>query len=417
MLVYAKTAMLNEDCTTLFTRWLDNMSCDQDKYGIVPMVVPCDGSYPATGKMINLMSGCKGKATSSGWGDAAVAVPYAMYRVTANTVILERQYDCMKKWCDYVITQARTRKPKHTQLPDEIENYLWDTGYHYGEWLIPSQNRNGMDMKNLQKIMAASSCYTAPIFGWYSVATFAKIASILGKTSDAEQYQQTADKMKTAFQKGVIREDGTMPSELMGAYVLPIYFDLVPQEHQQTFADHLVKLIRDNNNCLDTGFLATPFLLDALCKIGRRDLAYALLWQDKCPSWLFEVNHGATTIWESWYGYDEKGAPGRLSFNHYAFGCVDDWIFRNVAGIDTDTPGYTHLIFAPKPDEKLTSAARTFETAQGTASCQWEIRDNGSTFSMDVTVPCNATATVCLPNGQTEEVGSGSYHWEIALKA
>ena len=243
MLVYAKTAMLNEDCTTLFTRWLDNMSCDQDKYGIVPMVVPCDGSYPATGKMINLMSGCKGKATSSGWGDAAVAVPYAMYRVTGNTVILERQYDCMKKWCDYVITQARTRKPKHTQLPDEIENYLWDTGYHYGEWLIPSQNRNGMDMKNLQKIMAASSCYTAPIFGWYSVATFAKIASILGKTSDAEQYQQTADKMKTAFQKGVIREDGTMPSELMGAYVLPIYFDLVPREHQQTFADHLVKLI------------------------------------------------------------------------------------------------------------------------------------------------------------------------------
>ena len=274
-----------------------------------------------------------------------------------------------------------------------------------------------MDMKNLQKIMAASSCYTAPIFGWYSVATFAKIASILGKTSDAEQYQQTADKMKTAFQKGVIREDGTMPSELMGAYVLPIYFDLVPQEHQQTFADHLVKLIRDNNNCLDTGFLATPFLLDALCKIGRRDLAYALLWQDKCPSWLFEVNHGATTIWESWYGYDEKGAPGQLSFNHYAFGCVDDWIFRNVAGIDTDTPGYTHLIFAPKPDEKLTSAARTFETAQGTASCQWEIRDNGSTFSMDVTVPCNATATVCLPNGQTEEVGSGSCHWEVALKA
>ena len=95
----------------------------------------------------------------------------------------------------------------------------------------------------------------------------------------------------------------------------------------------------------------------------------------------------------------------------------NDWIFRNVAGIDTDTPGYTHLIFTPKPDEKLTSAARTFETAQGTASCQWEIRDNGSTFSMDVTVPCNATATVCLPNGQTEEVGSGRYHWEIALKA
>ena len=132
MLVYAKTAMLNEDCTSLFTRWLANMGCDQDKYGIIPMVVPNNGSYPQTGKMMNLMYGEKGQATSSGWGDAAVIVPYSMYEATGNTAVLGQQYDCMKRWCDYIIRKAKDKKPKRSTLPAEIEEYLWDTGYHYG---------------------------------------------------------------------------------------------------------------------------------------------------------------------------------------------------------------------------------------------------------------------------------------------
>ena len=144
MLVYSKTAMLNEDCTVFFTRWLDNVACDQDEYGIVPMVVPNVGSYAKMGKMMNMMFGGKGKGTSAGWGDAAVMVPYQMYQVTGNTVILERQYDCMKKWCDYVINQAKTRAPKGCTRPAEIEEYLWDTGFHYGEWLIPSQNKKDL---------------------------------------------------------------------------------------------------------------------------------------------------------------------------------------------------------------------------------------------------------------------------------
>lgn len=424
MLVYAKTAMLNEECTSFFTRWLMNMACDQDKYGIIPMVVPQDGNYPMMGKLIQMSSGGKGNGTSSGWGDAAVAVPYSMYQVTGNTAILELQYDCMKKWCDYIIKQCADKKPKNSALPEEVEKYLWNTGYHYGEWLIPSQNEKGLDMKNLKGIMAQSSCYTAPIFGWNSVKTFAEIAGILAKGSsleryaqDAAYYQDIADKMKNAFQKGVIKADGSMPSDLMGAYVLPIYFDLVPEEYTEKFAQSLVSSIENNGMRMDTGFLGTPCLMDALCKIGRTDLACKLLWQEEKPSWLYEVEAGGTTIWENCYGYDEEGNPGFLSFNHYAFGCVADWIFRKIGGIDTDTPGFRHLIIAPILDECLTFAERSFLSPQGLVKVRWEIcgEDGYKNYSISVSVPCNSEATVFLPDGTERAIGSGEYQFTVQL--
>lgn len=416
MLVYSKTAMENEDCTSFFKRWLENMTCDQDKYGIIPMVTPNVGSYPMMGKFIHMSSGVKGQGTSSGWGDAAVIVPYSMYEVTGDTEILRVQYETMKKWVDYVITRCKEGTPKKCTREKEIEQYIWDTGYHYGEWLIPSQNKNGMDMKNLKQIMASSSCYTAPIFGWYSVKTFGEIAAILSKDCDERNYKddslyyaEIAKKMKKAFCKGIITEDGKMPSNLMGAYVLPIYFDLVPENLKDKFASSLVKIIEDLDYTMDTGFLGTPYLLDSLVKIGRKDIALKLLWQNKSPSWLYEVEMGGTTIWENCFGYDEDGNPSNLSFNHYAFGCVADWIYRNIAGIDTDTPGYRHLIIRPEPNEYLKSCSRTFITEQGKVAVNWIEEDNK--FDLTVEIPCNSTADIILPNGEMYKVGSGQYHY------
>lgn len=418
MLVYAKTAMQNEDCTLLFLRWLENMEKEQDKYGIIPMVVPENGSYPMVGKLTSMTSGCKGKGTSSGWGDAAVIVPYSMYEITDNTEVLIRQYECMKKWCDYVIHQAATRKPKKSERPEEVEKYLWDTGYHYGEWLIPSQSQNGVDMKHLKEIMAQSSCYTAPIFGWNSVNIFAKIAGKLAALTqedniyaqDAAKYQTIADRMKQAFQQGIIREDGSMPSDLMGAYVLPIYFGLVPEKYQETFAGNLVKSIEENHYKMDTGFLGSPYLLDALCKINRQDLAFRLLLQEEKPSWLSEVKMGATTIWENCFGYDEQGNPGTLSFNHYAFGSVCDWIYRNIGGIIPDNAGYMDVTIQPILDESIKSASRIFESVNGAITVDWKV-DNQNYF-LDVSIPCNVTANVILPSGKECSIGSGRYHFE-----
>ncbi len=422
MLVYARTAMQNEECTNLFTRWLENMECDQDEYGIIPMVVPQDGNYPLTGKIMMFTSHVKGSGTSAGWGDAAVIVPYQMYLMTGNREILKKQYYCMRRWCDYIISQAKERKPKGSSLPLEVENYLWDTGYHYGEWLIPSQSKNGLDMKHLKEIMQMSSCYTAPIFGWYSVKTFSEICKILTESeaenalyeSDCGKYAQIAAKMKTAIQKGVIREDGSMPSELMGAYVLPIYFDLVPEEHRKVFSENLVTSLEKNQMHMDTGFLATPFLLDALCKINRKDLAYKLLYQTECPSWLYEVKAGGTTMWENCFGYDEDGNPGNLSFNHYSFGAVADWIFRNVGGIYPVEEGYRKIRIEPDPECGVHKASRSLISAQGKISCSWKI-EGDNLLILDVTIPCNTEAEIVLPDGTKRLEGSGEYHYDVKL--
>ena len=190
----------------------------------------------------------------------------------------------------------------------------------------------------------------------------------------------------------------------MGAYIVPFAFGLVPENLKEEYEQRIVSLIEKNNNCLDTGFLATPFILDVLCDLGHSDLAHQLLWQDKMPSWLYEVDHGATAIWEAWDA-DEAQRTGRyVSFQHYAFGCVDDWICRKVAGLDSDEPGYRHLVIRPEKDERLTYCHRTFESEAGTVMVNWD-QDR-----LQVMIPCNATATVYW-NGQVTEVGSGHYEF------
>ncbi|MCR5354490.1 MAG: alpha-L-rhamnosidase, partial [Lachnospiraceae bacterium] len=164
---------------------------------------------------------------------------------------------------------------------------------------------------------------------------------------------------------------------------------------------------------LDTGFLGTPIILDTLCKIGRTDMAYEMLFQTEAPSWLYEVENGATTIWESWHTKNPDGSPMAVSLNHYAFGCVDDWIFRNIVGIVPTSPGFKTFKIAPVIDERIIFAKRTYETEYGKISVEW--RKENEEFLMDVIVPCNTTATIVLPDGECHECGSGFYHFSRCL--
>ena len=405
--VYAETALLNEDTTALLERWLKNLALEQDGYGAVPFVVPYAGHYPKLAKTFGRLFGNRGKAlvSSAGWGDAAVIVPYRMYQVTGNTSVLCRQYDSMKAWCDYVIRQAETRRG-NKKIPKDVDRYLWNTGFHWGEWLIPSLSKNGFDLNTFKGIKQTLK-YVAPAYACQSMEIMAETAGITGHEADARYYSDMARRMKDAFGKGVITKDGTMPVDLMGAYVIPIAFDLVPEEFKENFAAQLVRLIHDNGGCLDTGFLATPFLLDALLLIGREDLAYELLFQEKCPSWLFEVKHGATTIWESWYGYTEDDRPLAVSMNHYAFGCVAAWMFKNICGIRRAAPGYKRFVIEPRLEASITWAQRTFDSSYGDIVVRWKKRDGR--FELHVEIPCNTEAQVIMPDGAEYSLGSGSY--------
>ena len=407
--IYIGTALLNEDVTPFFSRWLRSVSADQQAYGAVPMVVPFNDTYKGMSRMMAQMSRTEGPIAPAGWGDASVKIPWTMYEVTGNRRILEAQYDSMKHWCDYIIRTAE--KCGRPDLPPEKEKYLWNTGFHYGEWLIPSTTLGGFeDQASMGRAMQETGGYIAPIFGWYSVSTFAEIAAVLGNAGDAAYYSAIADSMKDAIQSCLIGPNGEAPAEYMGAYVLLLYFDLVPGQFWERCVRHLLDMIRKNGNCLDTGFLATPYLLPVLEKAGRTDVAFELLFQNRTPSWLYEVEHGATTIWETWTAVGEDGQPQHVSMNHYSFGCVAEWMFRTIGGIDADKPGFRHMLIAPKPDKRLDWARREYVSEQGTVRCAWERKDSG--IEIRVTVPCNAQATIILPNGTKHEAGSGEYVYQ-----
>ncbi len=406
--IYSRTVLLNADVTEFLSRWLENLTEEQDESGKVPIVVPYDGPYPALGNMLNQMFQDSGKLTSAGWSDAAVMVPYHIYQVTGNRIILEQQYKTMKNWCDYIIRTVKEKENPSLHVAPEYEPYLWDTGFHWGEWLIPSMEKNP-DGRNITIQLATR--YISPIFGWNSINCMAQIAEILEQEADAAYYLDISEKMKEAIVNGLIRPEKKMPVEFMGAYVLAIYFELVPEDCRDEFKEHLIQMLEENGGCLDTGFLGTPYILDAFCKIGRVDLAYHLLWQSKCPSWLYEVDYGATGIWENWRSY-EDGQPKYTSMNHYSFGCVDDWIFRYIGGIRADRPGFKHMVIEPRSDCPLAESELELETVQGRVQCSWK-KENDGEMRIEICIPCNTSATIKLPDNTVHEVGSGHHSYHI----
>lgn len=410
--LYAKAAVLIEDMTPFLTNWMEGLLCDQLQDGVIPLISPYTKMYDMVARKTmsdftenrrtdgldgivnqNFLNCGENSATGiAGWSDAVVWVPYAMYKASGNTEIVKRSYSAMKKWCDWIIRTANERKG--TDLPDEIDCYLWNTGFHFGEWLVPGRTSEGFE------ICKESALYIASYFGYKTLAMMSELASEVDK-KDAEYYGGIAAKMKEAIVKGLFAHD-LLPHYLQGAYVLAFAFDLVPEEYYEEYKKRLVDLVEEHGRCLQTGFLATPYILDALEKIGRKDLAKAVLWQTKKPSWLYEVEHGATSIWESWTAMDEEGNPERISFDHYAFGVIDEWICRKICGLTPDENGYARFTVNPDTDYGFDWVERTFVCEAGEIYIKWD------SDALTVHVPPNTQANV-IWKGKEYHIGSGEY--------
>ena len=192
--------------------------------------------------------------------------------------------------------------------------------------------------------------------------------------------------------------------------VLALKMQMVPADRRPSLVTQLVELIIQNGYRLDTGFVSVPYLLEVLSDGGRMDIAYRLLFQTECPSWLYEVEKGATTIWETWDAITPEGHINLASFNHYAFGCVGDWIYRNLAGLDKDQPGYRHILIQPNPPANLDQARASYQSVYGQVVSAWQIQ-NGR-MRMQVTIPPNTTATIRLPHSELAKIlaGGGDIH-------
>lgn len=415
--VYAPTASFLMQTAGFFKKWLYDLAAEQEPGGKVPLIIPRpEGSESSLPPTVTLLNG------SAGWSDAAVILPWTLYQVYGDQHILEEQYTSMKAWVDYQRGRAQDKyhpqghtAPRYRErMPLEHELYLWDTNYHWGEWLEPDDPVPGLLFgewtPEAAEILSAPHIATA--YFAYSTHLLAETAGVLGNDEDAQEYSALFEKIRQAFITEFVGENGRITPDKQSSYVRALAFDLLPEHLRPAAAQRLVELIQGAGTHLGTGFLSTPYLCSVLGNNGHLDLAYALLMQDTQPSWLYAVQKGATTIWESWDGIDEEGNPHH-SLNHYSYGAIGNWLYQVVAGIAPDVPGYQRIIFQPQPGGGLTFASAAYQSLYGEIATSWQIE--GGSFHLSVTVPANTTATVIIPTHLGRQIREGGIAVESAV--
>lgn len=395
--IFAPTACYLRDMNAFLTRWMRNVRAEQKADGQVPNIVPL---LKRMGNPVKVGDNSMGDGTA-GWGDAVYIVPWALYQAYGDKRILEENYDAIKVWVSFQERTAREQQPEGYENFDEAKKernkYLWNTGFHFGDWAIPSVTMEAEEeVSGLLKSAMLTKDVVAPCFFAYSTMRMAEIAAILDKNDDVDYYTNLNRKIRKAFGEEYFDEDGRVSAHFQGIYVLALQLGLVPDHLKEKAFRQLVTLIEQNNWKLDTGFVSVPFIMDVLTMNGCRDIAYKLLYQNQCPSWLYEVEQGATTIWETWNAIQPDGQVTNVSYNHYAFGCIGDWIYREVAGLNMDTPGYKHILIKPGLDSGLSWASASLQTIYGLAKVAWIIKN--SIASIEVHIPANTSATVILHN-------------------
>lgn len=395
--VHAGSLLMND--AAFFAKWIKDVSAEQYKNGLIRNFVPA-APPEKTSWVLSILEG------SAGWGDAVVIIPWTIYQMYGDKTILEDEYESMKRWVEFERGNAEKthwlKKINPTYWFNaqrrSRQRYIWDTRYHWGEWLEPDIPLNAV-AKSLIKNVIFSDPIVASAYYAYSCHLLAMIAKVLGKNKDAEEYGTLAEKCKHAYIEEFIRPDGSMTvyPEKQAPYVRALAMGLYSESLRPKLEAKLVERVEKGNRHLGTGFLSTPFLCNVLSEIGRHDLAYAILQQEDHPSWLYAINHGATTIWEDWDGINEQGVPN-ASLNHYSKGAVVSWFYEYMCGIqlDPEYPAYKHFFLKPQPGGGFTYAKASFESMYGQIQSGWEKMDAGIKYSF--TIPANTRATVTFEN-------------------
>jgi len=374
--IFARTASFNMNAASFFRKWLKDLAYNQMEDGAVPFVVP----DVLKGTFADNMG-----RTTAAWGDAAVICPWTIYQCYGDKQILAQQYESMKAWVDYVRAQGN-------------EECLWDTGLQLGDWLA-------LDSEEGSYFGATDGTLVATAYFAYSTQIVAQTAKLLNRYTDYKTYQSLHEGIKAAFAARYINEAGQLTSNTQTAQVIALHFDLVPEQHKKQVIQELVRLIENKNMHLDTGFVGTPYLCLVLSDNGYADVAYTLLFQNDYPSWLYQVERGATTMWEHWDSIREDGSfwsTAMNSFNHYSYGSIGDFMYRSIAGIDLMEAGYKKSRIAPQPPVNLTSARGKLETPYGALEVQWEIVKEE--MQLKVNIPHNTTAVITLPGVKEPDV-------------
>ncbi len=394
ILAFSQTAIYNMNMAAFFTKWMPDLRDSQLDDGRFPNLAP----HPADLEWLRWAN----VEFVPAWSDAGVVIPWRVYQNYGDARLLQQHYESARRWVEFI----RLRNPDH----------LWrnDRGGDYGDWL------NG-DMTNLPEyprgVSAMPTEAFATAFYAHSAQTLAKMAAVLGRTDDAVKYEELFKEIKTAFNKEYVDADGCIKGDTQGGYALALHFSLLDESVRPKALAYLLKAIENYQGHLSTGFHTTHLMMLELSRHGRHDEACRLINLRTVPSWGHMIDQGATTIWERW----DAIVPGRglqsptmNSFNHWAFGSVGEWIWRELAGINPDEtqPGYKHFYLRPRPCGGLTWVKAAYDSIRGPIKSEWKIADGK--FYLNVIIPANTTATVYVPAKSAEAVIEGAV---LAAKA
>ena len=426
--IFAPAATNNAEVHTFLARWLRNVRADQKDDGRVVIISP----FAPRQEAMEGQGGIGGITAAAGWGDAIIRVPLALWERYGDADTLAACYPAMRAWVDMQTSQAAAELPPRLRGagggdtedwdgPDRTAGWealsddeaarqrlLWSSRLHFGDWLAPSTLADG----SLDAVMVAprlTSEIVGSAFHAEALRTMALVARALGREAEASSYAERWEAVRRAFAAEYVGDDGTMEPDLQGVYVLALAFDLIPDAgRRRAAADRLAALVEAAERHLDTGFLSVPFLLDVLVDAGREDLAWAVLTRDTAPSWLYEVARGATTIWESWTAVAPDGTVGAMSFNHYAFGCVDDWLFRRVGGIEAAEPGFRRVRVAPLTGGPVSWGRASRDTPFGRVAVSWARQGGpGAAVRYEVELSAGVGGELVGPDGAARELAAG----------
>ena len=400
--VFAETGTYFANTDKFFHKWMRDMRDSQTELGSFPGVAPVAQYGGSPGDMMRL-----------GWADAGIIVPWTVWKQFGDKAIVDENWEAMDRFMQHIYDS----KYCHDSLTAENSNYQW------ADWLSYEalESCTGLAFKDSVTRRQATVywSYLGASYWAIDAGMMRDMAAATGR--DAARYQRMADEAKAYLKEHFLDSEGNFLLPVLNTMQTPALFALKNKLLDGKAKENLIARLRqnfsDHGNCLQTGFLGTSILMTTLTENGMADIAYELLFQRKNPSWLYSVDNGATTIWERWNSYTlDKGLGpnGMNSFNHYAYGCVCDWIWKTAAGIAADPadPGFRHIIMRPIPDRRLGFVKAEYESAAGLIKSEWHYE--GNQWHWTFTIPEGATASVTLP-GETvaKEYNKGTYQLSI----
>ncbi len=397
--IFSSAASYHMETAAFFRKYLTDMRYEQkEKDGAVPYVVPdilTIGRQKLSEPEFDYTVDMWGEAGASVWGDAAVIIPWNMYLHYGNKHWLEEQYENMKSWTDFIIRMEEDHCGGKR---------LWDCGFHFGDWLSLDVEGDPAGMDNREG--GTDKYFVSSIYYMVSSEITSKAAEVLDYIKDREFYHTRSVEVRNAVRDKYVTGPGTLSINTQTAYAIAIWFNLFEEDEMEEAGNNLLKVLEAWNYHLATGFVGTAFLCGALTKTGHVKDAYTLLLNEDYPSWLYEVNLGATTVWERWNSLLPDGSisgTGMNSLNHYAYGAIVEWIYTAVCGIGVDEKNIAgkSMVISPHTDERLGFAKASVDLPVGMYRSGWKLENN--TVSYEFQIPFGGKARF-VPDRELKDI-------------